>query len=1074
LSVLGKRNLRRVSLSMAAASLGVLLVGTPAQSAALTTCTDSQVVPQIAELLVSQGAPGYARYARGKDTIVRAYLTAPTACTLSNKQSITPISATLDVTTPDGLQTQLTNSVALSGKVTATTAQVVSASDPYFFVPGSGSSSTNSYFAPLSTTNSFNMTFTLKVTYSRNGSSTYNQTAATDPNATKTVTVDQKTNALRVLVVPMGDPTSTTTQWSSAADSTFQNIMSNVARAYPVEPGATPSLTATTGIRYLMSTTLLDVKSLGLYTSGKFCGTAGNWSTSQVTSGALAGHTLKGDLLQRLSDWNDPLKRNPPADLVLGVIDGNIASKSSDGTGCDDGRAATPTAGSSGQVAWVRIDTGSYPSAVQMELLHPLGISRTISFHSSNVEADLAEQDHGYNVLQRKVISTVTGALGTDDHSIMNYNTSTIPYTKDNTLLEPSDWRDALCDLGGIDSATPVPFANCALGSALGTAQGAASGHVFYQASGILTSGGGVRVTMAAANQSGRVDANGVPIQTGIACKTVDPYDSPTNPRPLCSTPGKDSSVHLLLYNSAGAVLKDVGLAVLSDEGHGASDDVNSNPNGFGALVEMDPNMTNAALKLNGTTLVPLGNSADPAPDVTSTSTGEPTTVLRSFTPYSAEGEINTSLCCNGRSVAFDGTNLYITVASSSGGSENQYIYKVSPTDGKILSSLKTGTTIGALAYNAMTGHLYGGNYTGTGEVYEIDPSSVNPDTGLVSRSTLFTFSDPNCNNFIDGLESNDREAPLTRFAMSGDECQTVFGKDVNGATLQSFSTTDENSGITKDGSGGLWLALLFSPGHLNGTVLTRTDQSGNVLDKIVLDGYQAEDLAYDSVTFAPKCAVWMNQATGGSPTVQAVQVPCGASNPQQADVTTTNAKFVSLFFTCRNLSDTNDDRPIFPLANGLRPDGSGQVIAAYSSQLFCGGSGESPKIISEASNGWASTGLSDQQAVAPVSAPARVPIVNIASPLNGAAYRRGQFVHYEGSATDAQDNAITGGSLKWYDGTTQIGTGQSFDLRLTSTAALGNHTIKLEATDSQGNVRSATVTISVAPAVCASTANCP
>jgi hypothetical protein len=69
----------------------------PARGALAATCTSSQVVPNIAELMVSQGAPGHTRYARGKEGLVRAYLTNPTVCTLSNKQSITPVSATLQV-----------------------------------------------------------------------------------------------------------------------------------------------------------------------------------------------------------------------------------------------------------------------------------------------------------------------------------------------------------------------------------------------------------------------------------------------------------------------------------------------------------------------------------------------------------------------------------------------------------------------------------------------------------------------------------------------------------------------------------------------------------------------------------------------------------------------------------------------------------------------------------------------------------------------------------------------------------------------------------------------------------------
>src|SRR5439155_19708246 len=125
--------------------------------------------------------------------------------------------------------------------------------------------------------------------------------------------------------------------------------------------------------------------------------------------------------------------------------------------------------------------------------------SRTLSFHSPNVEADggagTATAGKGYNVLQRKVIDTASGALGTPDHSIMNYNFTTIPYTPNNTVLEPTDWTDALCNLGGVDSnaGTPTAYANCTQSTAVGTSAGVAGNHTFYQISGILPSVGGVR-----------------------------------------------------------------------------------------------------------------------------------------------------------------------------------------------------------------------------------------------------------------------------------------------------------------------------------------------------------------------------------------------------------------------------------------------------------------------------------------------------------------------------------------------------------------------------------------------------
>src|SRR6266704_224241 len=137
----GSRCAYAPALATLAALAAALLLGARAENAvSATTCTDSQLVPNIAELLVSQGAPGYARLARGKETIVRAYLTNPTTCTLSNRQSITPISATLDTTYLNGATgsaAQLTNYAPLSGKVTSITPLVYSTSDPIFVVPAS-------------------------------------------------------------------------------------------------------------------------------------------------------------------------------------------------------------------------------------------------------------------------------------------------------------------------------------------------------------------------------------------------------------------------------------------------------------------------------------------------------------------------------------------------------------------------------------------------------------------------------------------------------------------------------------------------------------------------------------------------------------------------------------------------------------------------------------------------------------------------------------------------------------------------------------------------------------------------
>jgi hypothetical protein len=693
-----------------------------------------------------------------------------------------------------------------------------------------------------------------------------------------------------------------------------------------------------------------------------------------------------------------------------------------------------------------------------------------LSFHSPNVEAAAAGRDRGYNVLLRKVVSTVSGALGMNDHSIMNYNTSTIPYTPNNTLLEPADWAATLCDLGGVDSnavgATPA-FASCSLNSALGASQGvpAANGRVFYQISGICTGTDvnnnctGVRVT----NPQANVPADG---ETGVSCTATAIIGSNL---PLCSV-SNNSPLHLLLCNGPCSnpvnVVKNVGLGLKPDEGHDGGGSIDFKPpDGFSALVEMtNSGATDADLTLtvnNTTTTVFTASANDPAPTITSTnvSSVKPGTVLRSFSMPVESG--------NGRAIAFDGAgHLYTTIASGT------TVYKLT-TSGSPDGSFDAGTTIGALAYKPDTGHLIGGSYTGDGKVYDINPSDA-------TKQDLFTFTDSaTC---IGGAQSIDGLAfrpTAGNLAISGDACNTVFIKNLNGTAVSQFGTTN-NSGITTDGAGGLWLALL-TQGDSAYTELTHVNSAGTVIsgDTVILNGYAAEGLSYDPDTFAPACAVWTNQATFNftdAPQIRAIAVPCATpSSSPSATVETTNTRFVSLFFTCGDPSILTDDKPTFPLANGLRPDGSGEVVAKYTDKLFCNNGTDTPKIISSASNGWSTSSPSDTQAVQPVTATSQSPIVNIASPLNSK-YRRLEFIHYEGSASDGEQEAIVAG-LKWYFDGVQITDGdgkQSFDKQIPAGAPLGNHTIRLDATDAQNHTSSASVMISIGPALCPSTSKCP
>lgn len=91
--------------------------------------------------------------------------------------------------------------------------------------------------------------------------------------------------------------------------------------------------------------------------------------------------------------------------------------------------------------------------------------------------------------------------------------------------------------------------------------------------------------------------------------------------------------------------------------------------------------------------------------------------------------------------------------------------------------------------------------------------------------------------------------------------------------------------------------------------------------------------------------------------------------------------------------------------------------------------------------------------------APNTPPIAAIILPTDGSQYDAGIAVAFAGTGLDAQDVALTGGSLVWTYENGSLGTGNSFSL---SNLPAGEHIITLTATDSGGMVDTASVTITI------------
>lgn len=239
-------------------------------------------------------------------------------------------------------------------------------------------------------------------------------------------------------------------------------------------------------------------------------------------------------------------------------------------------------------------------------------------------------------------------------------------------------------------------------------------------------------------------------------------------------------------------------------------------------------------------------------------------TVLAQFTPTGPTG--------NGRGMAFDGTDLYYTIVGDSN------IYKIN-TAGNLLTTISIPVgdprvaSGGPLAWDGSA--LWTMNYAANSfTLYR-----VNPATGATSSSCNIqtqnpahpaVTSNPNIGNYPDGLDwtgstlwASSEIGPVPSWAVEVDtSCNilTAFNPPVIGG----FGA----SGIAFDGVN-LWHSNAHFFQYQTNVAGVQTGLSFN-------NQIQLEDLAYDTVTFAPLCALWSNEATISNNLITAYEVPCG------------------------------------------------------------------------------------------------------------------------------------------------------------------------------------------------------
>ncbi len=228
-----------------------------------------------------------------------------------------------------------------------------------------------------------------------------------------------------------------------------------------------------------------------------------------------------------------------------------------------------------------------------------------------------------------------------------------------------------------------------------------------------------------------------------------------------------------------------------------------------------------------------------------------------------------------GRGVAFDGgTNLYYTFDFL------PTIYKMT-TSGAFLGSVAdAGGAIagGPLAWDGTA--LWTTNYSLNDYLYRLDPA-----TGTVLSSCNYAtqnpsspaITDPNGLTFFpDGLDWTGSSLWLSSDANPGNYAAEL---DTNCNILRFFQPPVVTGAESSCGTSGL--AIVGSTlwhGYPCEPSLRPTDLAGNALSGgFTTPGHFHEDLAFDQVTFAPRCALWANEsgAHTGASHIIAYEVPC-------------------------------------------------------------------------------------------------------------------------------------------------------------------------------------------------------
>ncbi|MEE9593535.1 MAG: hypothetical protein V3W28_08140 [Thermoplasmata archaeon] len=246
-----------------------------------------------------------------------------------------------------------------------------------------------------------------------------------------------------------------------------------------------------------------------------------------------------------------------------------------------------------------------------------------------------------------------------------------------------------------------------------------------------------------------------------------------------------------------------------------------------------------------------------------------------------------------GIGAAFDGSHVWYTL----GYAPDPNIYRIDPLTNTVIATLDMvalteGRNLvpGGLAWDSNREHLWVATMfdldaieqdsLGEGEIFEIDPVEEVVVSSFPTR--WITEAEEPLTGIIDGLAFDARSDTLW---FSPLEAVHVYQVTTEGVPVSSFALPFPsqvwNAGLAHDGNH-LWLSLRTGGevrGQLQGfseVILAEFTTEGDLLlgrdFPSDVQPLGSEDLAFDPVTFAPQCVVWL---TSIAATLTPLEVPC-------------------------------------------------------------------------------------------------------------------------------------------------------------------------------------------------------